>query len=150
MRSTLFALRAIYCVKLILILSLFCAGISLHAQHVQPQPKVNIRVSKQFDNNGNLVRFDSVYTWSQGTGNMPAHEVKMPQVYSFPQIYTDSLWRSLLKPGQLFFIDRHTWQRMQKMQETQKRLPKQYPKQQLYHAPGGKKAVAKAKSTLTI
>lgn len=32
--------------------------------NTENQPKVNINVNKQFDENGNIVRYDSTYSWS--------------------------------------------------------------------------------------
>lgn len=46
-----------------------------HAQIVndslqkQSQPKIQVKVNKVYDENGNVVRYDSVYTWSYHSGN---------------------------------------------------------------------------------
>ena len=81
MRSKSVLLRTIFYFQLMLALMLLALGIitTANAQDLNgsnnihsPQPKVNIQVHKEKDANGNLVRYDSVYTWSYSNGTIPA------------------------------------------------------------------------------
>lgn len=53
------------------------AGIAAHAQILQPdslnnktsKPQIRIKVKKVYDKNGNIVRYDSTYTWTYNSQN---------------------------------------------------------------------------------
>ncbi len=53
------------------------AGIAAHAQIIQPdshnnktnKPQVRIKVKKVYDKNGNIIRYDSTYTWIYDSQN---------------------------------------------------------------------------------
>jgi len=50
---------------LILFLSLILISITLKAQeNTAKKPDVNIKVNREFDKNGNVLKYDSTYTWS--------------------------------------------------------------------------------------
>ncbi len=60
--------------------------------HKQPQPKVQVKVNKVYDENGNVVRYDSVYTWSYHSGNQIDVDSLMRKfVPYFHEHFTDSL-----------------------------------------------------------
>jgi hypothetical protein len=153
-----------------LIVLLLIVGITVAANaqerpglHVNAaQPKVDIKVSKQVDDHGNVVKYDSVYTWSYSSGNIPADLLLHKSKAGVPAAkindlykYTDSLWRSMLQPINLLPMGDVTRNLLRSMEEALQRLPQQqqrhqHSKQSLYHEPGGKKSAAKATRTVTI
>lgn len=148
MRTGFFAYRTIFYVKLLLVSLFFGLAVSLQAQNGNPQPKTDIKVRKQFDDRGQLMRYDSVYTWSYSSGNLPTHALTQKFWPGNFYRYTDSLWRSMFQSMRMLFFDTTKRQLMRGMEEGFKRLP-QHQQPGFYHG-GGKKAIPKATRAITI
>jgi hypothetical protein len=63
------------------------------------KPKVQVKVNKVYDENGNVVRYDSVYTWSYHSGNQIDVDSLMGKFMPyFHQHFSDSLFEHFSQP----------------------------------------------------
>ncbi|AXG71459.1 hypothetical protein KORDIASMS9_03716 [Kordia sp. SMS9] len=92
----------------------------------QNEPDERIEVHREYDENGNLIRFDSVYSYSYSSGNLKGHSLKLDSMMKnfFPREFSNFFPKMEMQPFQSpfsFFKEQQNldsiWKQRLKMQQ---------------------------------